>query len=201
MAQKSHIINRPDNQNFGILVDNIKNGYNAGLLVRSASAYGASYVGWSGKRYTEKGNFENGDTEGFRFKYPIFAGVDNLKPLIPYKSVCVAVELCDNATSIFDFTHPKICTYILGAEDSSLSKEYLDICEHKIYIPTHHSLNLVHCATSIMFHRMQQMMSLKDDVVRCSYCGHNYYSPLTDLLYKCNACGGEFPIDKPKNLI
>lgn len=197
MSRKSQITNRKDNHSFGILVDNIKNGYNCGMLVRSASAYGASYVGWSGTRYKQKGDFEVGDTEGFRFKYPIFAGVSTLSPYVPYKSICVAIELCDDATSIFDFVHPRVCTYFFGAEDSSLSKEYLDICQHKIYIPTNHCLNIVQCATSIMFHRMEQMTKLDDDVIRCTHCGHNYYIPNEGVEngYKCSACGKDFVVE------
>lgn len=189
MAKKSQIVGRAENQSFGLLIENPKNGYNCGLVVRSASAFGASYVGWSGQRYKEKGKLENFDTEGFRFKKPIFAGVENLKSIIPYKSVCVAVELCDDATSIFDFKHPNVATYILGSEDSSLSKEYLEICEHKIYIPTNHSLNVAHCATAIMTHRMSQMINLIDSVIRCPTCDHNFYSKISDTQFKCNACG------------
>lgn len=188
MARSQQIANRAENHSFGILVDNPVNGYNCGLLVRSASAFGASYVGWSGTQYKTKGKFDNCDTEGFRFKHPIFAGVQNLKPLIPFKSVCVAVELCDDATNIFEFQHPRVATYILGPENGSLSKEYLDICEHKIYIPTVHSLNLAHCATSVMMHRLQQISQLKDDVIKCPNCDHNHYNIENDK-YKCNACG------------
>lgn len=194
MSRQAQITNRKENHSFGILIDNIKNGYNCGMIVRSASAFGASYVGWSGTRYKTKGDFTNGDTEGYRFKRPVFAGVENLKPLVPYKSVCVAVEICKDATNIFEFTHPKVATYILGSEDSSLSQEYLDICEHKIYIPTEHCLNVAHCATSIMMHRMQQMTQLKDDVIKCIHCGHNNYIPINDYSAKCNACGKEFQI-------
>lgn len=189
MSRASQIAGRSENHSFGILVDNIKNGYNAGLLVRSASAFDASYVGWSGQRYKTKGDFTNCDTEGFRFKKPIFAGVDNLKSIIPYKSVCVAVELCDDSTSIFDFVHPKVACYILGPEDGSLSKEYLDLCKHKIYIPTQHCLNVVHCATAIMTHRMSQTIQFKDDVVRCPKCDHNHYTKISESEYGCNACG------------
>ena len=192
MSRQSQIANRKENQSFGILVENLKNGYNGSLIIRSSSAFGASYVGWSGTRYKDKGVIESADTEGFRFKHPIFAGVDNLKSLIPYKSVCVAVEICDGATNIFDFEHPKVATYLFGSEDNSLSKEYLDICEHKIYIPTVHCLNVAHCTSAVMMHRMSQMIKLTDDVIKCNHCGANHYIPIDDSHFKCNACGKQF---------
>ena len=93
MAKSRQIVDRIENQYFGICLDNVKNSWNIGATVRAAGAFGASFVAWSGQRFLDKGKPESLDTECARYRLPVFKGVADLMPYITEYAECVAVEL------------------------------------------------------------------------------------------------------------
>lgn len=192
MARTRQTAHRIENQSYGILIDNPKNSYNCGAIIRSAGAFGCNFVGWSGTRFNDRGGALSLDTECAHLKMPVFKGVSNLLDLIPQKHECVAVELVDDAESLFTFEHPKNCVYLFGSEDNSLSKELLNHCTKKVVIPTRYCLNLAHCASMIIYDRMMKMSKLvEENIIRCPNCNANHYKE-NDLGYHCNACGSQF---------
>lgn len=187
MAKLRHIKNRLENTSFGILLDSPKNSFNIGAVIRATGAFSGNFIAASEKRFLDKGDWKTLDTEAAHLRMPVYLGVSELTLFIPEKHVPVAIELSDDATSLFDFEHPPQAVYFFGPEDGALNKKYLDICTHKIYIPTHHSLNLAQTVNIVCYDRLAKQNKKIETVITCPNCGHNYYN-LKDNTYSCCAC-------------
>jgi tRNA(Leu) C34 or U34 (ribose-2'-O)-methylase TrmL len=130
---------------------------NVGGVLRAAHCYGASMVAISGERIKAKEISASTNTTATQRHMPVLRG--DLKALIPYDCVPVAVELVDEAVPIFDFIHPHSAFYIFGPEDGTLGKAVLDWCPHKIMIPTTHCMNLACTVNVVLFDRMSKAAS------------------------------------------
>jgi tRNA(Leu) C34 or U34 (ribose-2'-O)-methylase TrmL len=200
MAKLSQIKNRLENVSFGVLLDRPKNSFNIGAVLRTVGAFGGNFVAASEKRFLDKGDWKTMDTEAAHLRLPCFLGVGDLLPFIPEKHTPVAIELSDDAVSLFDFQHPTQAVYFFGPEDGSLSETYLNKCVHKIYIPTKYSLNLAQTVNIVAYDRAMKLAKrIEEKVIRCPFCDHNYYTKSIDG-YTCNACGQMWKdsIDKPE---
>lgn len=201
MAKLSQIKNRLENVSFGILLDRPKNSFNIGAVLRTVGAFGGNFVAASEKRFLDKGDWKTLDTEAAHLRLPCFLGVGDLLPFIPEKHIPVAIELSDDATSLYDFVHPPQAVYFFGAEDSSLSENYLNKCQHKIYVPTKYSLNLAQTVNIVCYDRaMKLSQRVEEKIIRCPKCNHNHYTK-TDAGngFICNACGNIWTaVDKPE---
>ena len=197
MAKIRQIKNRLENVSFGILLDRPKNSFNIGAVLRTVGAFGGNFVVASEKRFHDKGDWKTLDTEAAHLRMPCFLGVGDLLPFIPEKHVPVAIELSDDATSLYDFEHPDQGVYFFGPEDGSLDAKYLSVCKHKIYIPTKYSLNLAQTANLVSYDRAMKLSKrVEKDIIRCPKCQHNYFTVKEDV-YNCNACGHIWsPLDK-----
>lgn len=129
-------------------LDNAKNSINVGSALRACGVFGAAMLAVSGGRYRAAPT----DTMKFHRKFPLLQ-VDNLRDVIPYDCVPVAVELADGATSLFEYKHPKRAFYIFGAEDQTLGDRVLSYCRDIIYIPTNGCLNLAACVNVVLYDR------------------------------------------------
>jgi tRNA(Leu) C34 or U34 (ribose-2'-O)-methylase TrmL len=188
MAKTKQIMNRLENVSFGILLDNPKNSFNIGGTIRALGAFGGNFLAASNSRFKDKGSWETMDTECVRLRLPVFLGVSDLTAFIPEKHTIVAIELSDDATSLYDFVHPPQAVYMFGPEDGSLDAKYVGIAKHKVFIPTHHSLNLAQTANIICYDRSMKLAQRKESGVICPMCGHNYYTEKEKQI-TCNACG------------
>jgi tRNA(Leu) C34 or U34 (ribose-2'-O)-methylase TrmL len=81
---------------------------------------------------------------------------EDLKEMIPYDCVPVAVELIDGATPLPAYEHPVRAFYVFGAEDATLGKRTLDWCRDKIYIPTNGCMNLAATVNVVMYDRLSK---------------------------------------------
>lgn len=188
MAKLRQIKDRLENTSFGVLLDSPKNSFNIGAVLRTAGAFDGNFVVASNKRFHDKGDWRTLDTEAAHLRMPCFLGVNDLIPFIPEKHVPVAIELSDDATSLFDFEHPTNAVYFFGPEDGALNDVYLNKCVHKIYIPTKYSLNLAQTVNIVCYDRAMKMSKrVERNIIRCPNCEHNYYK-CVDGLYTCNAC-------------
>lgn len=124
---------------------------NVGGVIRAAHAYGAASVAISGERITGRHIAATTNTTRADKHMPIYRG--NLRDLIPYGAVPVAVELVDGAVSLFDFEHPRSAFYIFGPEDSSLGRSVLDWCPHVVQIPTRGCMNLAATVNVVLYDR------------------------------------------------
>lgn len=135
-------------------LDNPKIPSNVGSALRAAYVYGAAMVAIRGQRYSKVAS----DTPcGYRH-LPLLQ-VDNLKNVIPYDCVPVAVDILDNAVPLQKYKHPERAFYIFGAEDATLGNLVLSWCRDIIYIPTKQCMNLAATVNVVLYDRMAKEFS------------------------------------------
>jgi len=190
MAKLSQIKNRPDNHFFGICLDNPKNSFNVGGVIRATAAFNGKFVAWSGTRFMDKGDWKTCDTEAGHLRMPCFKSVPDLMSMVPSGATPVAIELCKDAVSLFDFEHPRQAVYFFGSEDGTLNPDIVTQCAHKVFIPTIHSLNLANTVNILAYDRSLKMSKILNTikVPSCPKCNHTYYTQITSNSYVCNAC-------------
>lgn len=130
---------------------NPKTPENVGGVIRAAQAYGAASVAISGQRIDGRHIAHVTNTARGDKHIPIYRG--ELRDLIPYGAVPVAVELVDDAESLFTFQHPRSAFYIFGPEDSGLGQSIREWCKHTVMIPTSICLNLASCVGTVLYDR------------------------------------------------
>lgn len=136
----------------GIGLFNPQNIINVGGVLRAAGCFGASFVAASGIKYRKAVS----DTMTAHKQIPLFC-VDELKAVIPFDCVPVAVDLVDGATPLQDYVHPKNAFYIFGPENGTLGRNITDFCRDKVYIPMKGCINLAACVNVVLYDRMAKM--------------------------------------------
>lgn len=135
---------------FGIGIENGKFNINLGTLMRSAFNFNANFVFTIGNRYRET----RGDTVRTTRYIPYF-NFTSTDDLIKHCNIpIIGVEITDDAKSLINFVHPKRCIYLLGAEDTGLSKETIKCCKYIVSIPSNHCLNVSVAGGVIMYDRL-----------------------------------------------
>ena len=94
---------------------NPKTDANVGSALRACGCYGAAFMAVTGNRYSRHGT----DTQKHHRQMPLLQ-VEDLRAVIPYDCVPVAVDLIDGAIELPKFTHPERAFYIFGPEDGTL---------------------------------------------------------------------------------
>lgn len=137
---------------FGIGIENPKWAVNVGTLWRSAVNFGASFVFTIGRRYKR----QRSDTTYLPRHLPLFHFVtlEAYRESAAFDWMPIGVELTTTAGSLRDFVHPQRCVYILGPEDSSISKAAQRMCKYIVQIRGCGCLNLAVAGSIIMFDRM-----------------------------------------------
>lgn len=137
----------------GIGLDNPKTDINVGSVLRAAGVYGASFVAATG------GRWHPGKTDAMKHyrQIPFFRPSD-LREVLPYNCVPVAVDLLEEATSLPDYKHPKQAFYIFGPEDATLGIRIIDWCRDKVYVPTNRCMNLAAAVNVVLYDRMAKIM-------------------------------------------
>ena len=128
---------------------NTKTEANVGGALRACSCYGASLVAIQGKRYKREAT----DTTASWRHIPLIH-TDNLKDIIPFDCIPVAIEITDDARNLINFVHPGRAFYIFGPEDGSIPREVLDWCEFKVKIPTAICMNLASTVNVVLYDRL-----------------------------------------------
>lgn len=178
----------------GVGLCNPRNGFNIGAAMRACGCFDAQFLVSSGIRYKEmKADYRNMDTEFARKQMPLFLGVDNVLDYLPEECVPVAIERCDDAESMFTFEHPRRSFYIFGPEDGSVSQEIMDVCQHKVYIPTSGSMNLGQAVNITLYSRALWKENFLNtfENASCPACGSIHLKSNEGLMH-CNSCGNEF---------
>lgn len=123
--------------------------------MRSAQAFGASFVFTIGRRYDRQA----GDTTAASRHLPIFhlAHVDELRDRIPIHCRIIGIENIPSARSLTKFVHPCQALYLLGAEDHGLTKEALETCDDVVQIPQPaFCLNVATAGSIVMYDRVSK---------------------------------------------
>ena len=137
---------------FGIGAEGISKPMNLGNLVRSAHAFGASFVFLVDAHYTVASALS--DTSQAETQLPLyrFASVGEL--VLPGRCQLIGVELLDEAALLPSFRHPQNAAYVFGPERSSLSPAMVARCDHVVRIPTRFCINLAAAGAIVMYDRM-----------------------------------------------
>ncbi len=131
---------------------NSKTPENVGGVCRAASCYDASFIALSGTRAETVLAHPTDTFKTYRHKPVIM--VDDIKSIIPYGCVPVAVDLIDGATPLPEFTHPERAFYIFGPEDGTLDENIISWCSHTVYIPMNRCSNLAATVNVVLYDRM-----------------------------------------------
>ncbi len=133
-----------------------KDHHNIGGVIRAASCYGAASVAISGERVRGHEICAPTNTTAGHRHIPILRG--DLRDLIPFGAIPVAVDLVDGATPLPDFDHPASAFYIFGPEDGTLGACVLDWCPRRVMVPTQFCMNLAACVNVILYDRLAKQL-------------------------------------------
>lgn len=140
---------------FGIGVLNMKNGINYGTLFRTAQIFEADFVFVIGQRFKQQPS----DTMKSWRHLPAFSysDIEDFNKHRPYDCSLIGVEILPTARPIKNYVHPKQACYLLGAEDTGLSKEAIKLCQDIICLPGERSLNVSVAGSIILFDRINKL--------------------------------------------
>ncbi len=138
---------------FGIGVEGLSKAMNLGSLMRTAHAFGASFVFTIGGVYerTEGGRADTSDAPA---TVPLYEFPDLASFRLPVGCALVGIELLDDAVELPSFRHPRACAYVLGPERGSLSPELAARCDHVVKIPTRFCINVALAGALVMYDRV-----------------------------------------------
>lgn len=148
-----------DNGYFGIGCLNMKTSMNYGSLFRTAQVLGADFLFLINCRFKH----QSSDTMKSWRHMPVFTYKDfhDFNEHRPHDCRLIGIELIQSATPIQDFKHPKQACYLLGAEDSGLTKEAIEHCQEIIYLPGERSLNVAVAGSIVLFDRVNKSQNGK----------------------------------------
>lgn len=141
---------------FAIGCEGISKPANIGALLRTANAFGASYVFTIGA-VADTREFHCVDTSASDGSVPFFDYPDITAMQRPKGCALVGIELMDTSIDLPSFRHPRQAAYILGSERGGLSEEVVEACDYVVKIPTRFSLNLSLAGGLVMYDRMMTL--------------------------------------------
>jgi tRNA(Leu) C34 or U34 (ribose-2'-O)-methylase TrmL len=99
--------------------------------------------------------FKRASTDTFKtYRHMPVIEVEDLKLVIPYDCVPVAVDLVPGAQCLTTYKHPKRAFYIFGPEDGTLGEGVLSWCHDVVYVPTDRCMNLAATVNVVLYDRM-----------------------------------------------
>jgi tRNA G18 (ribose-2'-O)-methylase SpoU len=137
---------------FAIGAEGISKPMNLGNLVRSAHAFGASFVFLVKADYAVRS--ARSDTSQAEFQLPVYDFATPAELQLPRGCRLVGCELVDDAVDLPSFCHPLNAAYVFGPERSSLSPAMLARCDHVVRIPTRFCINLAVAGAVVMYDRV-----------------------------------------------
>lgn len=137
---------------FGIGAEGLSKPMNLGSLMRTAHAFGASFVFTIGAVYP-RAEGGRSDTSDAPANIPLYEFPDLAAFHLPVGCALVGIELLDEAVDLPSFRHPRACAYVLGPERGSLSPGLVARCEHVVKIPTRFCINLALAGALVMYDR------------------------------------------------
>ena len=143
---------------FAIGSERISKPMNLGALMRTAHAFGASFVFSVGAaRRLREACIADTSRSANQIPYYQWEGLDEMQ--LPRGCQLVGVELTPDSVDLPVFRHPPQAAYILGPEKGSLSEAAASRCDHMIRIPTKFCINLSLAGALVMYDRHLSMGS------------------------------------------
>lgn len=140
---------------FAIGAQGISKPMNLGNLMRSAHAFGASFVFTIDAH--KKLETPQSDTSNAPIHLPYYQWQSIAEMDLPENCKLVGVELLDKAVDLPSFRHPLQAAYVLGPERGSLSPELIEKCDHIVKIPTSFCINVATAGAIIMYDRIKTL--------------------------------------------
>lgn len=138
---------------FGIGAERISKPLNLGNLIRSAHAFGASFVFTIGA-HPDALDFSSDTSKSLsRLPYYHWETVEEMR--LPSDCRLVGLELMEEAEDLPSFKHPMKAAYLLGPEKGEISKPLVARCDYLIRIPTQFSLNVAMAGAIVMYDRVR----------------------------------------------
>lgn len=158
MNSEHHLSQADQVTNRGYVGLGITRGYNhhnLACLMRSAFIFDVAFVVIIGGRYKRL----RADTVNAKKHIPVYEIEDESKLdlFVPRNCEKVAVEMCEDATDIREFTWPERSLVILGPEDGDIPTSILATCKHKIVIPGRFCLNQAVAGSIALYDRSKAM--------------------------------------------
>ncbi len=138
---------------FAIGTERLSKPLNFGNLMRSAHAFGASFV------FTIAATKEvlrpRSDTSKSVNHLPLYCWnhVDAMQ--LPRGCKLVGIEFIDDAIDLPQFHHPIAAAYVLGPELGSLSPPLVERCDYLVKIPTTFCINVATAGAIVMYDRLR----------------------------------------------
>ena len=138
---------------FGIGAEDINKAMNVAALMRTAHAFGASFVFSIGRVHAghQWGRVDTSDTTE---SLPYYRFDEPGELMLPKGCELVGIEITDDAVPLPSFHHPRRAAYVLGRERGSLTEGLLARCDHVVRIPSRFSVNLAVAGAMVMYDRM-----------------------------------------------
>lgn len=140
---------------FAIGVERVSKPMNVGNLMRSAHAFGASFVFTVDAYYRVSDAYSDTSRAPGQIPYYGWKSIDEMA--LPRGCSLVGIELLDTAVDLPSFRHPGQAAYVLGPERGSLSGEMLERCDHVIRIPTAFCINVATAGAIVMYDRIRSV--------------------------------------------
>ena len=145
---------------FGIGIEGASKPMNTGNLIRSAHAFGASFIFTINAHYRVRQ--ARSDTSRTQKSVPWYDWDDTDSIILPKGCQIVGIELTDDAIDLPSFKHPQRAAYVLGPERGNLSDEMSEKCNHIIRIPTKFCVNVQIAGAFVMYDRLTSLSSYAD---------------------------------------
>ncbi len=138
---------------FAIGAESISKQMNLGNLMRSAHAFGASFIFTVRAHYKIDGLASDTSQAGQNLPYYAWDTVADM--VFPENCQLVGIELTDDAIELPSFRHPVRAAYVLGPERGDLSPEMTARCDHIVRIPTSFCINVAMAGAIVMYDRLK----------------------------------------------
>ena len=146
---------------FAIGAEGISKPMNLGALMRTANAFGASFVFSVAAADRVKLAYKADTSKTFEsVPYYQWGGIADMA--LPKGCQLVGVELTEDAVELPEFRHPKAAAYVLGRERGDLTPEMLAKCDHVVKIPTRFCINVSLAGALVMYDRVRSMGGFRD---------------------------------------
>ncbi|MEO1643216.1 MAG: RNA methyltransferase [Pseudomonadota bacterium] len=146
---------------FAIGAEGISKPMNLGALMRTANAFGASFVFSVKAEDRTKIAYKSDTSRTFKtVPYYQWESIEDI--VLPRECQMVGIELTDDAVDLPEFKHPRMAAYVLGPERGNLSEGMQARCDHIIKIPTKFCINVSLAGALVMYDRVRSMGGWRD---------------------------------------
>lgn len=140
---------------FGIGAERISKPLNLGNLVRSAHAFGASFVFTIGAHPRAYDFFADTSKSSTHLPFYHWESVEEMR--LPQDCQLVGIELMAESKDLPSFRHPTRAAYVLGPELGALSAGLIARCDHLVRIPTEFCINVAMAGAIVMYDRARTL--------------------------------------------